>query len=150
MTHAPPPPPPLTVSVEDYLKTIYDLESAFGVAPTNEIADRLNIAPASVSGMVQRMAAQGWLTYERYRGVWLTDQGRRAALRTVRRHRILESFLVHALGYSWDAVHEEADRLEHAASEELIDRMARAMGDPAHDPHGAPIPTKDECAEPGA
>ena len=144
MTHA----PSLSGSVEDYLKVIYDLESAFGLAPTNEIADRLGIAPASVSGMVQRLATQGWLTYERYRGVWLTERGRRAALRTVRRHRVIESFLVHALGYPWDVVHEEADRLEHAASDALVDRMARAMGDPAHDPHGAPIPTREQCAEP--
>lgn len=144
MTHA----PTLSGSVEDYLKVIYDLESAFGVAPTNEIADRLRIAPASVSGMVQRLASQGWLTYERYRGVWLTERGRRAALRTVRRHRVIESFLVHALGYTWDEVHDEAERLEHAASDALIDRMARAMGDPAHDPHGAPIPTRDQCEEP--
>jgi DtxR family Mn-dependent transcriptional regulator len=140
--------PSLSGSVEDYLKVIHELEAAFGVAPTNEIADRLGIAPASVSGMVQRLAAQGWLTYERYRGVRLTERGRRAALRTVRRHRIIESFLVHALGYTWDEVHDEAEQLEHAASEALIDRMAHAMGDPMHDPHGAPIPTKAQCAEP--
>jgi DtxR family Mn-dependent transcriptional regulator len=140
--------PGLTVSVEDYLKVIYELESAFGTAPTKDIAERLSIAPASVSGMVQRLADQGWLVYERYRGVTLTERGRRAALRTVRRHRIIESFLVHTLGYAWDQVHEEAERLEHAASEELIDRMDTAMGNPMHDPHGAPIPQKRECAEP--
>jgi DtxR family Mn-dependent transcriptional regulator len=136
---------PLTVSVEDYLKTIYELEAAFGTAPTNEIAHRLSIAPASVTGMVRRMASQGWLEYERYRGVRLTRTGRRAALRTVRRHRIIESYLVHALGYSWDMVHDEAERMEHAVSEELVDRMATALGDPLHDPHGAPIPTREEC-----
>lgn len=144
----PAPVPTLTGSVEDYLKVIYDLEAIHGSAPTNEIADRLSIAPASVSGMVQRLATQGWLDYERYRGVKLTDRGRRAALRTVRRHRIIESFLVHSLGYEWDQVHDEADQLEHAASDTLVDRMARAMGDPEFDPHGAPIPTREECEEP--
>ncbi len=143
------PAPPLTGSVEDYLKAIYELESAFGSAPTNDIAERLSIAPASVSGMVQRLAGQGWLEYERYRGVRLTDRGRRAALRTLRRHRIIESYLVHALQYEWDEVHDEAERLEHAVSEELVDRMANAMGDPTHDPHGARIPTREECQEPG-
>ena len=138
---------PLTGPVEDYLKTIYELETLFGSAPTNDIAQRLSIAPASVSGMVRRLADQGWLEYERYRGVRLTHQGRRAALRTVRRHRILEAYLVHALGYTWKNVHDEAERLEHAVSEELIDRMAAALGDPAHDPHGAPIPTRQDCFE---
>jgi DtxR family Mn-dependent transcriptional regulator len=143
------PAPPLTGSVEDYLKAIYELESAFGSAPTNDIAERLSIAPASVSGMVQRLAGQGWLEYERYRGVRLTERGRRAALRTLRRHRIIEAYLVHALQYEWDEVHDEAERLEHAVSEELVDRMAKAMGDPTHDPHGARIPTREECQEPG-
>lgn len=136
-----------TGPVEDYLKTIYELETLYGSAPTNDIAQRLSVAPASVSGMVRRLADQGWLKYERYRGVRLTDQGRRAALRTLRRHRILESYLVHALGYTWKNVHNEAERLEHAVSEELIDRMAKALGDPAHDPHGAPIPARRECFE---
>lgn len=140
-------PPPLTAPVEDYLKVIYDLEAALGSAPTNDIAQRLSIAPASVSGMVQRLAEQGWLEYERYRGVKLTPRGRRAALRTVRRHRIVETYLVHALGYTWKEVHDEAERLEHAVSEELVDRMAAALGDPAHDPHGAPIPARRECFE---
>lgn len=136
----------LTGSVEDYLKAIYDLELIYGTAPTNDIAVRLAIAPASVSGMVQRLATQGWLEYERYKGVRLTDKGRRAALRTVRRHRVIEAYLVHSLGYGWDEVHEEAERLEHAASDELVDRMAAAMGNPDKDPHGAPIPTREECS----
>lgn len=142
------PAPVLTGSVEDYLKAIYELESAFGTAPTNDIAERLSIAPASVSGMVKRLAGQGWLEYERYRGVKLTDRGRRAALRTLRRHRVIEAYLVYALQYEWDEVHDEAERLEHAVSEELVDRMAKAMGDPEVDPHGARIPTKQECEEP--
>lgn len=137
----------LTRSVEDYLKTIYELEVAFGVAPTNDIAHRLEVAPASVTGMVRRLAQQGWLQYERYRGVRLTQRGRGAALRTVRRHRIVESYLVQVLGYTWNTVHAEADRMEHAVSEELVDRMATALGDPLHDPHGAPIPKRNECFE---
>jgi DtxR family Mn-dependent transcriptional regulator len=93
--------------------------------------------------MVRRLAEQGLLVYERYRGVRLTEAGRHAALRTLRRHRIIESYLATVLGYPWDRVHGEAERLEHAASDELIDRMAAALGDPAFDPHGAPIPTRE-------
>ena len=140
---AEPPLPELTASAEDYLKAIYAAERGGDAAATNDLAQRLGVAPASVSGMVRRLAEQGLLTYERYRGARLTDEGRRVALRTLRRHRILESYLTAVLGYSWDRVHEEAERLEHAASDELIDRMAAALGDPAFDPHGAPIPTRE-------
>ena len=129
--------------VEDYLKAIYAIELAGGAAATNDIAQRLAIAPASVTGMVRRMAKQGLLAYERYRGVRLTAAGRRAALRTLRRHRVIEAYLVKALGFAWDSVHEEAERLEHSASDVLIDRMAAAIGEPRTDPHGAPIPTRD-------
>ena len=110
--------------VEDYLKAIYDLERDEHPATTNDIAERLAISPASVSGMVRRLADQGLITHEPYRGVRLTEDGRRAALRTLRRHRILECYLTEVLGYPWDRVHDEAERLEHAASEELIERMA--------------------------
>src|SRR5688500_18147483 len=137
----------LTAPVEDYLKVVYDLERLGGTAATNDIAHRLGVAPASVSGMVRRLADQGLLAYERYRGVRLTAAGRRAALRTLRRHRIIESYLATVLGYPWDRVHEEAERLEHAASDELIDRMAAALGDPAFDPHGAPIPTREGAVD---
>jgi DtxR family Mn-dependent transcriptional regulator len=135
--------PELTAPVEDYLKVIFELETAGKGAGTNEIAAQLDIAAPSVSGMVRRLADQGLIVYERYRGVRLTDAGRRAALRTIRRHRVIEAYLTAALGYPWDRVHEEAERLEHAASDELIDRMARAIGEPETDPHGAPIPTRD-------
>ena len=145
--HSVDPSPPLTAPVEDYLKAVYDLERRGGSAATNDLAQRLGVAPASVSGMVRRLAEQGLLTYERYRGVRLTDDGRRAALRTLRRHRILECYLATVLGYPWDRVHEEAERLEHAASDELIDRMAGAIGDPAFDPHGAPIPTREGAVD---
>lgn len=135
--------PPLTAPVEDYLKTIYELEARLGNAATSDVADALEVAPASVTGMIRRLAAQGYLDHVPYRGVQLTDAGRRAALRTIRRHRILESYLTAVLGYPWDRVHDEAERLEHAASDELIDRMADALGNPTVDPHGAPIPTAE-------
>ena len=133
----------LTAPVEDYLKAIYEIERAGGSAATTDIAQRLAIAPASVSGMVRRLADAGLLAHEPYRGVRLTAAGRRAALRTLRRHRVIEAYLARALGYPWDRVHAEAERLEHAASDELIDRMASAIGEPTEDPHGAPIPTRD-------
>ena len=153
--------PELTGPVEDYLKAIYELERSGQAAETNAIARTLDIAPASVSGMVRRLAEQGLITHERYRGARLTAAGRRAALKTLRRHRVIEAYLTSALGYSWDRVHDEAERLEHAASDELIDRMAEAIGEPETDPHGAPIPTREgtlrerslvplESLEPGA
>ena len=142
-------PDELTGPVEDYLKAVYDIELAGGAATTSDLAARLGVAPASVSGMVRRLADQGLLEHERYRGVRLTTAGRRAALMTLRRHRVIEAYLTQALGYPWDRVHDEAERLEHAASDELIDRMAQAIGEPAFDPHGAPIPTRDGAvAEP--
>ena len=133
----------ITGPAEDYLKAIYELELAGGAASTNDIAQRLSFAPASVTGMIRRLAEHGLLAYERYRGVTLTSAGRKVALRTLRRHRIIESYLVETLGYRWDNVHDEAERLEHAASEELIDKMAAAIGEPVVDPHGAPIPTRE-------
>jgi DtxR family Mn-dependent transcriptional regulator len=138
---------PLTAPVEDYLKAIYAIGRGTGAAATTDIAQRLALAPASVSGMVRRLAEQGLLAYERYHGVKLTESGRRAALRTLRRHRIIEAYLAKALGYPWDRVHDEAERLEHAASDELVDRMAVTIGEPEVDPHGAPIPTRDGAVD---
>jgi len=135
--------PELSGPVEDYLKVIFELEATEGSAGTNEIAAALGIAAASVSGMIRRLAGQGWIAHERYRGVRLTRAGKRAALKTIRRHRVIEAYLTTALGYPWDRVHDEAERLEHAASDELIDRMAAAIGEPLTDPHGAPIPTRE-------
>jgi DtxR family Mn-dependent transcriptional regulator len=137
----------LSGPVEDYLKVIYDVERRTGAAATNEIAQRLSVAAASVSGMIRRLAEQGLVSHEPYRGVRLTETGRRAALRTLRRHRVIECYLTEALGYKWDGVHEEAERLEHAASDELIERMAAAIGQPEVDPHGAPIPTRDGAVD---
>lgn len=137
------PAPELTAPVEDYLKAIYELERSGRPAETSAIAQLLRIAPASVSGMIRRLAGQHLITHAPYRGARLTVSGRRAALRTIRRHRVIEAYLTCALGYSWDRVHDEAERLEHAASDELIDRMAAAIGEPSTDPHGAPIPRRD-------
>lgn len=132
---------PLTRSVEDYLKVIYQLSAAGQPAATSEIAHQLELSAPSVSGMVKRLSEQGLLRHLPYRGVVLTKQGRRAALRMVRRHRLIEAYLVRFLGYGWDTVHVEAERLEHAVSDELVDRMAAALGNPAVDPHGDPIPS---------
>lgn len=135
--------PELTASAEDYLKAVYAAEHSGEPAATGDLAQRLGVASSSVSGMVRRLAEQGLLTVERYQGARLTSEGRRVALRTLRRHRVLESYLAAMLGYSWDVVHGEAERLEHAASDELIDRMAVLLGNPSVDPHGAPIPSAD-------
>jgi DtxR family Mn-dependent transcriptional regulator len=138
----------LTVSGEDYLKAIYALTEDGTAASTSAIAEVLGVQPASVTGMIKRLAERGYLEHLPYRGVELTELGSREALRIVRRHRVLETYLHLRLGYSWDDVHGEAERLEHAASDELIDRMAAALEDPSHDPHGAPIPTSSGEVEP--
>ncbi len=133
----------LTRSVEDYLKAIYQLSPEGRAASTSEIAQLLALSPPSVTGMVKRLSEHGLLEHVPYRGVQLTDEGRRAALRMVRRHRLIEAYLVEFLGYSWDTVHEEAERLEHAVSDTLVERMATALGNPVVDPHGDPIPSAD-------
>src|SRR5215210_7242561 len=135
---------PLTRSVEDYLKAIYQLSPEGGrPASTSDIAHLLALSPPSVTGMVKRLSEHGLLEHVPYRGVQLTDEGRRAALRMVRRHRLIEAYLVEFLGYTWDTVHEEAERLEHAVSDTLVERMAAALGNPDVDPHGDPIPSAD-------
>ena len=130
-----------TPAVEDYLKAIYQLSQGDSAVGTSAIAERLGVAPGSVTGMLKRLGRQGLVEHERYQGARLTDDGLREAIRTIRRHRILELFLVEVLGYTWDQVHEEAERLEHAASEDLVDRMAGVLGNPEADPHGHPIPS---------
>jgi DtxR family Mn-dependent transcriptional regulator len=134
---------PLTRSVEDYLKAIYRLSDGGQTASTSQIADLLELSPASVSGMMRRLAEQGLVEHAPYKGVQLTADGRRVALRMVRRHRLIEAYLVAFLGYRWDSVHDEAERLEHAVSDALIERMALALGNPSFDPHGDPIPGPD-------
>jgi DtxR family Mn-dependent transcriptional regulator len=133
----------LTTSVEDYLKAIYAITRQGHPASTSEIARWLDLSPPSVSGMVKRLSQQGLLEHQPYKGAQLTAKGRRAALTVLRRHRIIESYLVERLGYSWDSVHQEAERLEHAVSDVLIERMADALGNPEFDPHGDPIPAPD-------
>jgi DtxR family Mn-dependent transcriptional regulator len=135
------PAPRLSRSVEDYLKAVYSLTERGESASTSALAESLDVQPASVTGMVKRLAECGYLEHARYRGVRLTEAGSREALRIIRRHRILETYLNTHLDYSWEDVHEEAERLEHAASDALIDRMAAILEHPSHDPHGAPIPT---------
>jgi DtxR family Mn-dependent transcriptional regulator len=134
----------ISPAVEDYLKAIYELSLSGEAASTSAIADRLHVAAGSVTGMLKRLADQGLVEHTRYYGARLTELGRDNAVRTIRRHRILELFLVQVLGYTWDRVHEEAERLEHVASEEMIDRMAKVLGEPIEDPHGAPIPVMGE------
>ncbi|HYW09664.1 MAG TPA: metal-dependent transcriptional regulator [Longimicrobium sp.] len=127
--------------VEDYLKAVWMLQQAESPVATSRIAERLGLTSAAVTVMVKRLADQGLLRHELYHGARLTATGELAALRIIRRHRILELFLVEKLGYEWDHVHVEADRLEHAASSELIERLARLLGEPDRDPHGNAIPT---------
>lgn len=131
----------LSPSVEDYLKSVFALTRRDDTASTTALAESLGVQPSSVTGMVKKLAEEGLLEHVPYRGVHLAPRGRREALRIVRRHRILETYLSERLGFTWDDVHEEAERLEHAASDALIEAMAEALNDPTHDPHGAPIPT---------
>jgi DtxR family transcriptional regulator, Mn-dependent transcriptional regulator len=135
----------ITATVEDYLKAIYELTQEHERALTNEIAEQMGVTAASTTGMIQRLAsAQPPLVdYQKHRGAALTPEGQQNALEVIRRHRLIEAFLQAKLGYSWDEVHEEADRLEHVISEELEERISQALGDPAYDPHGDPIPTRD-------
>lgn len=127
--------------VEDYLKAIWMLQQSEAPVATSRIAEHLGLSSAAVTAMVKRLAEQGLLQHEPYYGVRLTQEGELASLQVVRRHRVLELFLVEVLGYEWDRVHEEAERLEHAASDELIERLARLLGEPDRDPHGSAIPS---------
>lgn len=136
-------------AVEDYLKAVWKLQQPSEPVSTTALAEELDRSAASVTNMVKALAERGLLEHVPYHGVRLTAAGEITALRIVRRHRVVELYLVERLGYTWDNVHDEAERLEHAASEELIDRMARALGEPSFDPHGAPIPTREgEIEEP--
>jgi DtxR family Mn-dependent transcriptional regulator len=133
-------------SVGDYLKAIWEL-SEEGAASTKDVADRLSISPASVSNMFVRLREMGLAEYERYQGATLTEAGRSEALRLLRRHRLIETFLLECLGYSWDEVHEEAERLEHVVSDAFTERLAELLGHPEHDPHGDPVPARDGTLE---
>ena len=135
--------PKLSPAIEDYLKAIYLLAERWGVVSTSQLAEQLGYTPASVSGMLQKLAALGLVAHQPYHGVILTEQGRRQALKLLRHHRLIELFLVQALGYTWDAVHAEAEVLEHVISHTLEDRIATYLGHPIVDPHGDPIPGPD-------
>jgi DtxR family transcriptional regulator, Mn-dependent transcriptional regulator len=136
-----------SASVEDYVKAIREVAGS-GAASTKDVAERLSIAPPSVTNMFVRLQEMGLVEYERYRGASLTRAGREEALRLIRRHRLIETFLLEHLGYSWREVHEEAERLEHAVSDGFTERLAEFLGHPDQDPHGDPIPAADGSLAP--
>ncbi|QMV86039.1 metal-dependent transcriptional regulator [Corynebacterium hindlerae] len=132
----------LTVKTQDYLKLIWDISERTGHHATlSEIATALDQRASTTSEAIKRLAAQDLVYHQPYGGISLTQTGRKYALAMARRHRLLETFLVHSLGYQWDEVHEEADSLEHAVSEKFLARIDDILGHPTHDPHGDPIPT---------
>ena len=136
-----------SASVEDYAKAIWEVAGS-GAASTKDVAERLSIAPPSVTNMFVRLQEMGLVEYERYRGASLTRRGREEALRLIRRHRLIETFLLEHLGYSWREVHDEAERLEHAVSDGFTERLAEFLGHPDQDPHGDPIPAADGSLAP--
>ena len=139
---------PASSAVEDYLKAVYALETRLeGPVPTNALAERLGVTPGSVSGMLRRLDEQGLVAHRRYHGVELTAEGRRVALRVLRHHRLLETYLARSLGLPWDRVHEEAEVLEHVLSDQLEALIDTQLGHPTHDPHGDPIPSAELVLE---
>jgi DtxR family Mn-dependent transcriptional regulator len=134
---------PLSESIQDYLKSVYKLQATDGRVTIGALAKDQSVSPASASAMVKKLAALELLEHEKYHGAKLTPAGERVAVEVIRHHRLLELYLAETLGLHVDAVHEEADRLEHVISEELEARIDRALGFPTHDPHGDPIPDAD-------
>ncbi|MEP2936661.1 MAG: metal-dependent transcriptional regulator [Gilvibacter sp.] len=133
-----------SLSEENYLKAIYHLQGETGEAvSTNAIADRMETKASSVTDMIKKLSEKTLVTYVKYQGVHLTEEGRLAALKVIRKHRLWEVFLVEKLQFTWDQVHAIAEQLEHIQSEQLIDRLNTFLGDPKFDPHGDPIPDKD-------
>ena len=141
-----------TESTDNYLKAVFEITAVQERASTNEIAQRLRVSAASVTGMLKKLAsaAPALITYEKHRGAELTEEGQRRAIEVIRHHRLIESYLHAALDYGWDEVHEEAEGLEHVVSPLFIERIAAALGHPEIDPHGAPIPTRDGQIEPAS
>ncbi|HKF14596.1 MAG TPA: metal-dependent transcriptional regulator [Gaiellaceae bacterium] len=133
----------LTHAIQDYVKEIYKLESSGRQATTSALAERLEVSPPSVTSMLKKLASLGLVEHRRYHGATLTESGKRVALEVIRHHRLLEKYLAETLGLPLDAVHAEADRLEHALSEELEAHIDRTLGYPTYDPHGDPIPDAD-------
>ena len=138
---------PPSSSVGDYVKAIWELVGT-GAASTKDVAGRLSVSSASVTSMFGRLQEMGLVRYERYRGASLTRRGLVEALRLVRRHRLIETFLMEHLGYSWQDVHDEAEKLEHAVSDEFTERLAELLGHPGRDPHGELIPAADGTLTP--
>lgn len=132
-----------SASIEDYIKAVYSLEHEHERATTQRIAQRLGVKMASVSGMMKHLAAEGYVTHTPYRGAQVTEKGRAVAIRTIRRHRLVESFLVKVLGMGWDEVDADAEELEHVLSDPLVERVYEYCGRPEFDPHGSPIPRRD-------
>lgn len=137
-----------TEAVEDYLKSIYLVESEQGEVTTVALAARMEVSAPSTTGMLKKLAELKLVKHEPYYGVTLTPAGRKIALEVIRHHRLLELYLSEALGYSWDKVHDEAEKLEHHISEEFEDKIAALLGNPVTDPHGDPIPAKDGTIPP--
>lgn len=135
-------------SIEDYIKIIYRLEEEHQRATTQRIADQLGVRMASVTGMVKHLAGEGYVEHQPYRGATLTDKGRATAIELIRRHRLIELFLVETLGLTWDEVDADAEILEHAVSDRLIEKIDAHLGHPRFDPHGSPIPRKDGTLPP--
>ncbi|MBT0567862.1 metal-dependent transcriptional regulator [Williamsia sp. CHRR-6] len=134
----------LTTVAQDYLKIIWTAQEWTSTKVTTKLlAEKLSVSPSTVSEAVRKLADQGLVSHERYGSVTLTDTGRSAAVLMVRRHRLIETFLVRELGYGWDEVHDEAEILEHAMSDRLMDRLDAKLGHPTRDPHGDPIPNAD-------
>ena len=138
----------LTQAIQDYLKAIYKLSEHGAAVTTNDLAREIKVAPASVTNMLKRLSEMKLASYASYKGATLSEAGEKAALEIIRHHRLLELYLQEALGYSWDKVHDEAETLEHHISEEFEDRIAALLGDPTHDPHGDPIPSKNGVVPP--
>lgn len=134
---------PYSEAIEDFLKAVYLLEQQHERVQTSVLAETLGITAPSTTEMAKKLTRANLVEHEPYHGIRLTPSGRRVALEIIRNHRLLELFLVEALGYSWDEVHEEAERLEHAISEHLADRIAEYLGHPSYDPHGDPIPSPE-------
>ena len=135
-------------STEDYIKAIYTLGKGSETVTTSGLANHLGVGDGSVTDMVKRLSSKKLIEYTPYKGVNLTRSGRDLAVRMVRRHRLWEMFLVQYLGYGWDEIHEEAERLEHATSDELDMRLDRLLGHPKFDPHGEPIPDRKGSVRP--
>ena len=133
----------LSEAVQDYLKAIYKLQEQGGVVSTSALAEAMEVTAASATGMVKKLAGLKLVRHNPYQGVVLSKAGQKMALEVIRHHRLLELYLAEALGYTWDKVHEEAERLEHAISEEFEEKIFEALGRPTRDPHGDPIPAKD-------